>query len=272
MTVNQRFSVTDDGYVFDRLTSKVGKAVCFEGDSENDAYLRERMLWGCLAELTERLIVNTAPLESSPDGQLYQPFCAERHSICVALYSAITASHLNTLEVGLSLKRKFDGKLKRKKIGMQDYTSLSLFVDDVECLLRDLYGESDDQAIELVRSAVLTIVYEFTNYLRKDLWQEHGDAKDIDYVFGIGLPDGYGIHGSDHRQMRRAAQDLVERARAVRANPTAFSQYTVSFVDDLYENWPPLTRAPNNATAMEEDTLPWFEPDEERGGAERTCS
>jgi len=233
VTINQRFSINEDRNVIDRLTSKVGKAYCHKGDPEHDAYLRERMLWGCLAELTERLIVNTAPLERDFDGQLYQPVCEEGHSICVALYRAIRASHLNTLEVGQSLQHKFDGELRRNKIGMQDHTSLSLFVDDVECLLRDLYGESDNQAINLVRSAVFSI------------------------GFGIGLPDGMGISGSHHRRMHQAVFDLTQRARAVRANPAPFSKYTVSFVDDLHVNWPPLTRAPDNANAMEETEIPF---------------
>jgi hypothetical protein len=88
----------------------------------------------------------------------------------------------------------------------------------------------------------LAIVHEFTKYMRKDLWAEHERAMDFDYVFGIGLPDGYAIHGSDHRRMHKAAHYLKKRARAVRADPTMFSKYTVSFVNDLYENWPPLTR------------------------------
>jgi hypothetical protein len=125
-------------------------------------------------------------------------------------------------------------------------------VDDVECLLRDLYGESDNQAIDLVRSAIFSIVYEFTKYVRKDLWEEHRDAQNFDYVFGIGVPDGTGISGSDHARMHQAVFDLIQRARAVRANPTAFSKYTVSFVDELYVNWPTLTRAPDSANAMEE--------------------
>ena len=239
MTINQRFSINEDRNVIDRLTSKVSKARCHEGDPEHDAYLRERMLWDCLAELTERLIVNTAPLERSPDGQLYQPVCEESHSICVALYITIRASHLNTLEVGLSLQHKFDGELRRNKIGMQDHTSLSLFVDDVERLLRDLYGEFHNEALDRVRKAVFTVVEEFTKYLRKDIWQEHQDAKNIDWVSGIGLPEGCGISGSDCRRAYRSAHNLALHARAVLANPTAFSKYTVEFAKELEqsESW-----------------------------------
>jgi len=223
MTANQRFSVTDDRYVIDRLTSKVGKAYCNEGDPENDTHLRQRMLWERLSELTLRLIVNTAPREISFDEKICQPFCAEAHSICMVLYSVIKASHLNTLEVGLSLQHKFDGQLRRNKVGMLGYTSLSLFMDDVECLLRDLYGESDNQAIALVRDAVFSIVDELTKYVRNDLWQEHCNAQHIHHVFRSGP-----VSGSQFCDMNRAVRDLTQRARDVRANPTAFSKYTVS--------------------------------------------
>ena len=136
---------------------------------------------------------------------------------------------------------------------MQDYTSLALFADDVERLLRDLYGDHDQQAIDRLRDAVLTIVQEFTKHVREDLWAEHQSAKEIDYVFGIGKPGGYGINGSDHRRMYRAVRDLTERARSVRADPTPFSEYTVSFIEDLYVNWPPLSRPTEEA----EDGLPF---------------
>ena len=112
------------------------------------------MLWIRLADLVENLIVNRNPVAMLPNRETYQPVPEERHSISWALYKAIKASHLNTLDVALSLQHKFDGQLRREKIGMQDYTSLSLFVDDVECLLRDLYGECDQQGIDLVRRAV----------------------------------------------------------------------------------------------------------------------
>src|SRR6516225_7970281 len=163
MTANQRFSLTDDRHVIDRLNpSNNGKGYCHMGDPENDNHLRERLLWSCLADLVKNLIVNRNPEAMLPNGETYQPVPEERHSISWALYKAIKASHLNTLDVALSLQHKFDGQLRREKIGMQDHTSLSLFVDDVECLLRDLYGERDQQGIDPVRHAVLAIVEEFT--------------------------------------------------------------------------------------------------------------
>ena len=248
MTTNQRFSLTDDRHVIDRLNpSNNGKGYCHMGDPENDNHLRERLLWSCLADLVKNLIVNRNPVAMLPNGETYQPAPKERHSISRTLYKAIEASHLNTLDVALSLQHKFNGQLRREKKGMQDYTSLSLFVDDVECLLRDLYGNCDEQAIDVVRHAVLAILGEIAKYVCKDLSEEHAYAWDIDYVFGIGLPEGYGISGSDHRRMHCAADKLIERARAVRAAPTNFSKYTLSFVNDLYENWRPFSQPAEGA-------------------------
>jgi hypothetical protein len=139
-------------------------------------------------------------MKMGPDGEEYQPHCEESHSISWALFHAIKASNLNTLHVALSIKHRFGGKLNRDKVGWQDFTPLSLFADDVERLLRDLYGELDNEEIARVRRAVSRIVEEFVKYLRKELWQEHQNAKDIDYSCGIGVPEGYGISGSDFRR------------------------------------------------------------------------
>jgi len=244
MIINQRFALNEDGYIIDNLNpANNEKAEWFEqlGYPKDEKCLRELLLWRRLGELLPKLIMNTNPIKKSPDGEEYQPFCEESGSIWIALHNAIKASHLNTLDVALSLQHTFDGELKREQRGWQDFTSLSLFVDDVERLLRDLYGESDDQAIDRVRRAVFVIVEEFTQYLCKDLWQEHQVAQDIDYACGIGVPEGCAIHGHDHGRANRAAHDLSLRARAVRANPTAFSKYTVEFVNDLYAHWRRLT-------------------------------
>ena len=56
----------------------------------------------------------------------------------VAMLHVIRASHLDTFDPKLSVQYRFDGTLKRQTKGMQDLTSLSLFRNDVERLLRDL--------------------------------------------------------------------------------------------------------------------------------------
>jgi hypothetical protein len=239
MTINLRFFVRkEDNCIIDRLSPAAKYLVryCWEDAPEDDMHLREQVLWSRLDDLVGELTINTNPMKKLPNGEEYQPNCEEQHSIFWALYHAIRASHLNTLDVALSIQHRLGGELKREKVGWQDFTSLSLFADDVESLLRDLYGELDNEAIVRGRRAVFGIVEEFTKYLRKDLWQEHQNAEAVDYMCGIGVPEGCGIHGSDDRRGHCAAHDLEIRVRAVRANPSGFSKYTVMFVDELFAN------------------------------------
>src|SRR6185436_2148741 len=112
----------------------------------------------------------------------------------------------------------FDGELRRDGQGWQDCTSLALFIDDIERLLRDLYGCCMDDAIQQLRWACLVVLCSITEHVRSDLYQEHKDAQDIDYCNGIGVPEGCGIGGSDYRRMICASHNLADRARAVRAN------------------------------------------------------
>jgi hypothetical protein len=249
MTINDRFYLNEDNRIIDKLNpANNGKAEWLEeyGYPRNEQSFRELLLWRRLRDLVHDLIINTNPIEKRHNGEEYQPVCEGALSIWHALHKTIIASHLNTLDVALSVRHKFGGELKREKRGWQDVTSLSLFVDDVERLLRDLYGESDNQAIDHVRSALFVIISGFAEHLRKDLGQEHGDAADIDYVCGIGVPEGCGIHGHDHGKANKAAHDLAIRAAAVRANPTAFSKYTVEFVNDLYAHWRRLADPPEH--------------------------
>jgi hypothetical protein len=135
--------------------------------------------------------------------------------------------------------------LKRTKTGLQDFTSLSLFVDDAERLLRDLYGDVESEAIEDVRQSILCVLLELTRHLRNDLWKEHDDAQNIDYVCGIGVPEGYGLSGSDYGDANRSARDIALRARIVDAIPAVFSKYTVEFVKVLSEEWPGVKNTPD---------------------------
>jgi hypothetical protein len=249
MTTNQRFYLNEDRDIIDRLnpTAKYRVLYCWEGAPEDDMHLREQVLWRRLYDLVVDLIFNRDPRKEPPiddfvamttkESEEWERNYKARDSISETLFDAIIASHLNTLDVALSIRHRFGGELKREKLGCQDSTSLSLFVDDVECLLRDLYGELDNEAIDRMRRAVLRIVEEFTSYSRKDLWGEYRHAVAIDYIDGIGLAKGDGILSSDVRRMFRAYHDLEVRARAVRVNPAAFSKYTVGFVNELFAVW-----------------------------------
>jgi hypothetical protein len=247
MTINHRFFLREQDHIIDKL-NPIHEIPSFVEKPENEAVLRERVLWNRLFPLVDALIVNNNPMVKPPNGEEYQPYCEEAHSISWSVYKAIEASHINTVDVALSIQHRFNGELKREKVGWQDVTSLSLFADDVERLLRDLYGEPHNEAIDRARSAVFVIVEEFTKFVRNDVWQEHQDAVNVDYINGIGVPDGYGLGGTDFRRGIRSAQNLKLRAHAVRANSTAFSKYTVMFVDELFAKMRSLDPAMKETT------------------------
>jgi superfamily I DNA/RNA helicase len=190
-----------------------------------------------LSEMIEKLIVNLRPMQELPSGQEYKPFNEESHSIWMAAFHTIKASHLDTFDPAMSIQHKFDGKLRRQKKGTQDFTSLALFRDDVECLLCDLYGDVESDALDSIVWAVFRVVESFTEYVRPDLWKEHHDARNLDYMFGIGLPEGDTLNSSDCRRAMAAKADLIHRVREVNANLTTFSDYTIEFARLFAEQW-----------------------------------
>jgi hypothetical protein len=229
MTASQRFVVDENCHVIDKLNSSGPRGYWHEDESEDEMHLREKLLWQRLIEPVDDLIINLQPEETHPDGTTYRPPNDEAHSLRWAIYQAILASQWNMLDPAVSIQNRFDGTLKRQKTCLQEVTSLSLFRDDVERLLRDLYGDIDSEALERTLRSTLTIVEEFTRFVRKDLWQEHQDAENWDFILGIGVPEGMGINGSDWRCGLKACDDLRLRARKVSENPSAFSKYTVEF-------------------------------------------
>ena len=148
----------------------------------------------------------------------------------------IKASHLNTFDPTMSVQHKFDGKLRRQKKHTQDFTSLSLFRDEVECLLRDLYGDVESEALDSVVWAVFRIVEEFTGYVRPDLWKEHQDAETLTTFSGSVCQKDMGLTAEWRRGME-AKRDLILRVCEVRENPSTFSAYTVEFAARFAERW-----------------------------------
>jgi hypothetical protein len=226
MSTNCRFALGQKRYIIDSVNSgNSGKGYCHEGNPEDDRYLRERVLMVRLGELLEKLIVNSRPTKKYPSGEEYRPFDEERHAIWVASLGAIQASHLNSFDPMMSIQHKFDGKLRRQKEHTQDFTSLSLFRDDVECLLRDLYGDLESEALESVILAVFRIVQELTRYVRPHLWKEHAYAEDLEAQnpnFGQrnALPSQAGQPPVEASPLPRAAAPQVAPARQRNAPPS----------------------------------------------------
>ena len=173
MSNNRRFALDEKRYVIDAVNpANSGKGYCHEGDPEDDRHLRERGLMIRLSEISGKLIINLRPTKKYPSGEEYQPFNEEEHAMWVAMLATIRASHLDTLDPKMSVQYRFDGTLKRQAKGMQDLTSLSLFCNDVERLLRDLYGDIESEALDSIRRAVFRIVEAFTQYVRPNLRKE----------------------------------------------------------------------------------------------------
>src|SRR5262249_49105629 len=105
------------------------------------------------------------------------------------------------------------------------------------CLLRDLYGDFESEALDSVVLAVFQIVQQFARYVRPELWKEHDDAEDLDYMFGIGVPEGCGISGSEFGRGMAAKFSLIHRVREVNANLSTVSEYTSEFAKLFAERW-----------------------------------
>jgi hypothetical protein len=238
MSSDCRFTLDERRYVIDAVNADNSRKVYpFDGAPEDDKHLRERVLMVRLGEMLEKLFINLRPMKKLPSGEEYKPQNEESFAIWRTMLNTISASHLNAFDPVLSIQHKFDGKLRRQRKHTQDFTSLALLRDDVECLLRDLYGDIESDALDSVLRAVFRIVEQFAKFVRPDLWKEHSDAEDLDYMFGIGVPDWSVINGSDWRRGMAAKADLIHRAREVDANPSTFSEYTIQFAKLFAEQW-----------------------------------
>jgi hypothetical protein len=216
-------------------------------DEEDEEHLRECLLRFRLNTLLRDLVAPHARRQAGHRQCRLGEFQETESTLCAVLAAAGTSCQ-SEYDAALSPREKFDGDLKREKEGMQDFTSLALFVDDVERLLRDLYCDFETQAADSVRYAVFSVMRTCTKRSPKSIWQEHGDAETLDYGwYGIGLAFGDGINTNEWLRAEEAATKIAHRARTVRANRSAFSKYTVRFVRALDEHWPELRQRKRGA-------------------------
>ena len=227
----ESFVVDDECHVIDRLNSDGPSGNYYPGIHGDDH--RERILSGRLRDCAADLIVNRRPEETDQDGSKYRPENEESSSICSAIYHVIRASSLHTLEPSVSIQHRFDGVLKRTPKSLQDVTSLSLFRDDIERLLRDLYGDCDSQALDSLLNAIFSVAWQFTRFVRPELYQEHHNACDVQQI----MPDGYSIGSGTYRMGYAALKKLEAHVREVRANRSEHSKYTVEFATRHVEDF-----------------------------------
>jgi hypothetical protein len=222
----RRFMLASNGFIIDNLNPKNSRKYEFAGPGNSDTELRRDILRRRLDDLATKLIVG-------PDA-----FTA-RLSLWKILLAVIEASELNTLDPLISIRHPFKGKLKRKE-GIRDYTSLMLFVRDVERVVRDLYGDLEE--VDRVIYSIWQIVVEVMRFVRPELAEEYDNAQTIYYRF---LPaemrhEGEGVSGSEAGAAIKAAMDLAVRALQVSIDPKRCSLYTIKFVEALDKYWPKL--------------------------------
>jgi hypothetical protein len=234
MTAIDRFVLDDKRNVIDILNLNGRKGYWHEGEAERQIDLRERILIVRLGDLSDHLFV---PQPETKDwlGRTYRPFRAESHSISQALFHLIRATSFSSLDPAIALEKRFSGQLKREKVRLASFTSLALFVDDVERLLRDLFG--DVEGSEPVVRAAFVIIQELIQHTHRDLSLELCNAQAVDYVNGLGVPDGHGVSRSQVSRGLKAADDLRLRASQVKEMPSAFSKYTVEFATKHIEDF-----------------------------------
>jgi hypothetical protein len=227
---NARFYLDKNRYIRDRANwANNGLYGVPTGAPENERRLRDCVLGARLNILLRDLFAPQQHTKSNHD------FAYDVEQALWAVLSAVGSCHSSPR------RERFAEDLQRSKEGMQTFSSLALFVDDVERVLRGLYCNFEAETADRVRRALFYVMRACTSCSLNDLWEEHQDAEILDFGwYGIGQDAGFGINTNEWCAANEAASRIARRARAVRAKPTAFSKYTVQFVQALDEHWPKL--------------------------------
>ena len=139
------------------------------------------------------------------------------------IVGSVKLSRLNIRDPELAARHPFQGRLKFRKEGITNFTSMFRFVYDVECLLRELYGDLDGDDLDELLPVIWNIVEEFTKHVCRDIHQEYRDACEY-----------------QHGERWIAAPALIHRALQVSMHPDAYCWYTKKFFKSLKKYWPDL--------------------------------
>jgi hypothetical protein len=108
------------------------------------------------------------------------------------------------------------------------------------------------------RNSLATWLYRpnFPGYDCRQISCDHGSAAaDSTVAKWIKGAVVYGINTNEWLEAEEAATKIATRARAIRADPPAFSKYTVRFVRALDEQWPELRQRRRGETKLRESAL-----------------
>ena len=233
----RRFSLDSRGYIVDKLNpgTRIKKGWNYNPKGspyehtryDDDVHLRDAVLRCRLAKLVHKLSKGSTGIDTCPHFDML-------------LWEIIVASQINRRDVLISMQHPFKGSLKQEKTEMSQFTSLALFVDDIERLLRDLYGDVDGADLNDLVSAIWSVVFEISKYVLPDLRSELDNARSVDAGAGRGWATGYWVSAGMAGKGTQAADTLVIRGRAVLCGPDHYSRYTVKFIKALQRYWPKL--------------------------------
>jgi hypothetical protein len=246
---NKRFLLDNQGGIFDKLHPESGtEHVVYMNAFNNkpyddDLHLRSGVLFRRLETLVPELCRGNG---RKRDRKTLS------YKTCGLVPDIIQASQLNRRDVRVSLQRPFNGKLKYRKTEVRELTSISLFIDDVERLLRDLYGDTDGDDLSAVILAIRSVVVALSTYILPDLAAEYNTAFAVDIGAGRGLDPGDGVSSRMVRESIEPAEMLISRARKVLSSESEYGRYTVSFAKALKEYWPAVQEWPPLAKTVPE--------------------
>ena len=169
---NKRFVISENRYyISDRLNPTGPNGYYRTGEPEDQIYLREKILYARLMKILDIIcsVGREDPRdEYTFDGTFYDEDDEddEAGGVCEAIYSIIKLSQLNTLDPSVAIQKRFDGTLKREKRRLEDITLLSIFRDDLERILRDLYGDLENETLGPVLETVFHKVVDMIEFVR----------------------------------------------------------------------------------------------------------
>ena len=223
MTELRRFYVNKDRYVVDRLDrSNNGLAWISDGWPDTESGMRRQIFRKRFAPLFEQLL---SPYHEKSCGRYKLQMHGDAEDAIVGLASAVgesCAEHAKHPTCAQSPNADVDGTVE----GLQDITSIGLFVGDLEALVQTIYGDFEKGASERFKNAVISILKIVMKGPLKHLWHEYHNACVVDGDLRI---PGYPAK-RDSVDEARASRRLVARAERVKKNPTRFGKYTIRFI------------------------------------------
>ena len=230
-----RFSLSKNRYVIDNLNPKNSFLIYIpSGCEESQECLRINVLLFHVHRLLKDLL---RLKQANKPNRLWRVL----PSAAVTMGSVLVAIGEVSFPTRARSGRQRETPIRKRPEmrGIQAFTSLSLFANDLQATIADLYDNPSCVTLGSVHNAVLETLRACLKESLRDLWKEYDWATNIDYSwYGIGLISGYGISTEEYKRAVEGIEEIALRAKAVRATPEKFCPYTIRFVDCLDKHWP----------------------------------